>query len=154
MEQRPKNLSCYSTWVRSQHNSWGSKRVTVVTVAAAVWKVQRQKEHSLFKLLCNSLSFFFNCLLSLLLNLTRGEACGIPFKATNSHTWTGTKFRLAFDVVCLSSYNIVSHWELVDPQQCMRQFVLLQVSQVRNPRSSNAVSSALQFSRRRPLNHI
>lgn len=30
----------------------------------------------------------------------------------------------------------------------------LQVSLVRNPRSSNAVSSALQFSRHRPLNHI
>lgn len=30
--------------------------------------------------------------------LTRGEAYGIPFKATNSHTWTGTKFRLVFEV--------------------------------------------------------
>lgn len=35
-------------------------------------------------------AFFMNIYLRSVLSLTRGEACWIPFKASNTYPWTGT----------------------------------------------------------------
>lgn len=132
-----------------------------------------------------SLWSFSNVCLLFRYHLTRGEACGIPFKATNSHTWTSTKFRLVFEnkrLLCVvfphtnlivtqktltqTCTLFILHDAFINPiftckiwanrprlSQC-KSLSLLQVSQVRNLRNSNAVFSAQQFSRRRPLSHI
>lgn len=42
--------------------------------------------------------FFFKLLLLFMVCYTRGEARGVPFKTTDSHTWTGTKFRQMFNM--------------------------------------------------------
>lgn len=39
--------------------------------------------------------------------LRRGKACGIPFKATNSHTWSSTQFRSVWKKDFLTDYSFV-----------------------------------------------
>lgn len=50
--------------------------------------------------------FFFELLLLFMVCYTRGEACGVPFKTTDSHTWTGTKFRQMFKMFLCYFYYL------------------------------------------------